>query len=115
MVGRAVSFALQIALRILWLGALIAFPFLLGLVLRVLGVAFQLVSLSVVSLFIGFPIAIDRVAGDWRRRAIAAGFPTEMTEVILLGCRSLAVLAIVSGWVILVGTSVLFYLLILHH
>ena len=119
LISWAVGFVYRTSLRCLLLGWMVV-RFLLPIVIRVVWfVAWLLIriaSFSVISLFIGVPTTIRRMAASWTGRVLAMGVPVEYDLSVY---RSLAVVAFVvllSGWTVLgaviwlVWTHVLIYI-----
>ena len=64
-----------------------------------IGFILRLIMTAVVSLFIGIPIAIHRIADDETERAIRGGLPTIYAHHCHLAVRFIAATAIVIGWI----------------
>jgi hypothetical protein len=59
----------------------------------------MLISLSVVSLWVGVPTAMRRIANQWVDRAVAAGFPTAYDYILYYMVAVVAFFTIVAGWI----------------
>ena len=79
--------------------------FVLPWVMRFIWFLIRLVSLSVISLFVGVPTSIQRMSGSWSKRVIVAGFPVEHETALNNVMSTLAFLILLTGWIALAGTT----------
>ena len=79
--------------------------FILPWVMRFVWFLIRLVSLSVISLFVGIPTSIQRISGSWSKRAIVAGFPIEYETALNNVMSVLAFLLLLGGWIAIAGTT----------
>ena len=76
-------------------------PYLIQL-LRFIGwLLIRLASLSVLSLFIGVPTTIRRMAASWTGRAIAFGIPVEHDLALYRLMAVVAFAVLLSGWIVI--------------
>jgi hypothetical protein len=61
----------------------------------------DLMGVALVSLWVGVPQAIDRLADEWIQRVIARGSIPVWDQHIYNTIRAMAFLTIVAGWVLL--------------
>jgi hypothetical protein len=85
----------------LFLQLILAARFILPWVLRFIWFLIRLVSLSVISLFVGVPTSIQRMS----KRVIVAGFPVEHETALNNVMSTLAFLILLTGWIALAGTT----------
>ena len=67
---------------------------------------FWMVILTVASIWSGIPSAITTISEEWLQAAIKAGFPTIWERQLRFVLRSLVVLTMLFGWVVLSYTTV---------
>jgi len=79
---------------------LIGIRFIIPWVIRVVGFTARLVAMSVVSLWVGVPTAVRRIANQWVGNAVTAGFPTEYDSFLYRTLCVVAFLVILAGWII---------------
>ncbi len=72
---------------------------LIPILARVIGFVLRLILAAIVSLIIGIPIAIHRIADDETERAIKGGLPTIYAHYCYLAVQILATVAIAIGWI----------------
>lgn len=66
----------------------------------------HLMATSVISLWVGVPTAISRIADEWLDRAFFAGFPTQWDRHLYYVIWTLSLLTIVAGWILLAHLTV---------
>ena len=69
-------------------------------VIRSVWFTITLISLSVVSLWVGVPTAVRRIANQWVDNAVAAGFPTAYDYILYHIIEVVAFFTIVLGWIV---------------
>ena len=72
----------------------------------------QLMATAVISLWVGVPTAVRRIADDWLDRAFFAGFPGDMMPQLYYVICTLAFLTILAGWILAAYLTVFFTRLI---
>lgn len=72
----------------------------------------QLMSTAVISLWVGVPTAVRRIADEWLDRADAANFPGDMLPRLYYVICTLAFLTILAGWILVAYLTVFFTRLI---
>ncbi|MCI0529404.1 MAG: hypothetical protein L0Y56_18345 [Nitrospira sp.] len=65
------------------------------------------VILTVASIGSGIPSAVRTISEEWLQRAIRAGFPTIWESQLRFVLRSLVILTMLFGWIVLSFTTVL--------
>lgn len=81
----------------LWFGVRLAWPWVWG----VLTATLWTVILTVASIGTGIPPAVRTISEEWLNRAIDAGFPTIWERQLRFVLRSLVVLTMLFGWIVL--------------
>jgi hypothetical protein len=72
----------------------------------VLTATLWMVIMTVASIGSGIPPAVRTIAEEWMQRAIRAGFPTIWERQLRFILRSLVILTMLFGWVVLSYTTV---------
>ncbi|MFC1879102.1 hypothetical protein ACFLZW_04245 [Chloroflexota bacterium] len=88
--------------RWVFLGLRFVIPWLM----RVMSHTIRLIATSIASLWVGVPTAVNRIADEWSTRALAAGIPTEYDTFLFYASAGVALVTIVSGWIILAFVTV---------
>jgi hypothetical protein len=70
-------------------------------VLRVMWATIKFSLIALASIWSGIPSAADKIATEWQRRAIYAGYPTVWDRQIYFVFYVIALMTIFTGWVIL--------------
>jgi len=83
-------------------------PWIAGAILFTL----QLISTAVISLWVGVPTSVRRIADEWLDRAFSAGFPGNMMPQLYYAICTLAFLTILIGWILVAYLTVFFTRLI---
>src|SRR5688572_28547405 len=86
----------------LWFGVRLAWPWVWG----VLTATLWTVILTVASIGSGIPPAVRTISEEWPKRAIDAGFPTVWERQLRFVLRSLVILTMLFGWIVLSYTTV---------
>jgi hypothetical protein len=81
-----------------------ALPFVFGLLLATAGASLKLTADASVFALSGIPEPADRLSGEWTRRAIMAGFPYLWQPQLKKFFYGIAVLTIISGWLLMLFT-----------
>lgn len=74
--------------------------------IRLLGLAFNLMTLCITSIFVGIPQSIDRIANSWIEQATEAGLPASYHPGLIGGARVVAVIALILGWMVLASFTI---------
>jgi hypothetical protein len=61
----------------------------------------SLVTTTAISIWVGVPTAVDRIANEWLDRAVIAGFPTQWDRQLYYILWALGLITVVAGWIIL--------------
>jgi hypothetical protein len=72
----------------------------------------QLMATAVISLWVGVPTSVRRIADEWLDRAFFAGFPGNMMPQLYYVICTLAFLTILTGWILVAYLTVFFTRLI---
>ncbi len=95
---RMITWILKSIIRLIkWL--YVGIRFVTPWVLRSIWFTLMLISLSVVSIWVGVPTAIKRIANRWVDQAVAAGFPTAYDYILYYVVAVFAFFTIVIGWI----------------
>ncbi len=86
-------------LRMVW-WSILGVVFVLPYMLRVIAFTFRLMGISIVSLVVGVPKAVERISDAWMVRALAMGFPTEYDTLLHYGTSVAAFCTLVIGWIL---------------
>ena len=62
---------------------------------------FWIVLLTVVSIWSGIPPAVRTISEEWLQRAIRAGWPTIWESRLRFVLRSLVILTMLFGWIVM--------------
>lgn len=79
--------------------------FVLPWIFRFIWFLIRLVTLSVISIFVGVSTSIQRMSATWSKRIITAGFPLEHEAALnnLMGIA--AFLILLTGWITMAGVT----------
>jgi hypothetical protein len=66
----------------------------------------NLMATSVISLWVGVPTSVRRIADEWLDRAFFAGFPGDKMPQLYYVICALAVVTIVAGWLLVAHITV---------
>lgn len=59
----------------------------------------RLILNTVASLWVGVPVAVERISRDWMGRAVAAGIPTEYDTILYYLFKGVGYAMILGGWI----------------
>jgi len=74
--------------------------FILPWVIRAIGALLWTAFVALSNNIRAMPGTIERMANEWRRRAFAAGFPTEYDTILYYVLCVAAFITIVVGWIV---------------
>ena len=83
---------------------LYAVPFIVGLLLASAGASLTICAAATKFALCEIPAVAERLSGEWTRRAIIAGFPYLWQPQLKKVFYGIAILAIVSGWLLVLFT-----------
>lgn len=63
-------------------------------------ITLKLMTTSIISLWIGVPTAVSRIADDWLDRAFIAGFPTQWDRHLYYLIWAVALITVIIGWIL---------------
>ena len=101
---RLISWAVGFVFRTLWQCFLLgwrAVLFLLPFVIKFIRFVVQLVGFSVLSLFVGVPTTVRRMAASWTKRALSVGVPVEHEDSVYRFFAVWAFVVLLAGWMTL--------------
>lgn len=78
-----------------------AIGMLIPLVFALLRQMFTLIFVSISSLFVGVPVATERIADNWTAEATNAGIPRDHAETIHSVAKVIAFGILVVGWALI--------------
>lgn len=82
-----------------------ALIFVLPLIFRGLWFAVELIALSIVSLIMGVPKSVERLSGDWTKKALLHGFPVHHTTALEEVSHIAAFCLFLSGWILIMSSA----------
>lgn len=84
-------------IQTLWFFARLTWPFVWGVFMATL----EAVTVTLVSIGSGIPPAVRTISEEYLQRAIKAGFPTIWERQLRLILRTLVILTMLFGWIVL--------------
>ena len=103
---RVVNLILKSIIQLLrWI--LLGIRFVTPWAIRSVWFTMTLMSVAVVSIWVGVPTAIRRIANQWVDRAVAAGFPTAYDYILYYFVEVFAFFTIVAGWIVTAFVTVI--------
>ena len=101
---RILTRQLFVLLQQMAISLLYALPFVFGLLLATAGASLKLTADASIFALSGIPDIADRLSDEWTRRAIMAGFPYLWQPHLKKFFYGIAVLTIISGWLLVLFT-----------
>lgn len=74
---------------------------------------FQLSTICILSIWMGIPLAVNRISDQWTREASAFGLPLGYTPAFQVATKVVAYIAMILGWLVLASLTAFLIRLVL--